>query len=312
MNSTLSQLTLDKNRIRSAGGKFPYSISMLTWAYNEEENIEEFLNKAKIFMDNLSLEYEHILIDDASTDKTLQLAEKMAASYPQLRIHRNEKNMNSGWNTRVAIQLATKDVLFWQTADWAYDISNLKKYLWSFADYDVIQGVRAINRGHSGLRRSLPLLGDVEVYRRSDNLRKAIISVTNYLLIRILFRMPALDFQNVTLYPRSLAQAIRCESFTSFTNPELLLNAYWMGCSILQVPIDFMPRKKGEAKGTHLPAVLASIRQVFFFWAKWILLGRRQYKGRGQLHLPQTNQLNALADTRNLPVAPHLDAEGPR
>lgn len=258
---------------------------MLSWGLNEEESIEEFLMRAKAFMDSLNVEYEHILIDDGSTDRTFEIANRVKDRYPQLRIIRNATNRGSGWNTRIAVAAAQNDVLFWQTVDWSYDISGLGRYLPLLRECDVVQGVRVEDKKpHFGwLFQKIPILCDIRVSKRSDNFQKAVISLTNYLLIRLLFRVPVLDFQNVTLYPRRLAQDIQFESASAFSNPEMLLKAYWKGASIKQASIGFIARDKGVAKGTRLPVVLKSIRQVVGFWIKWIVLGRRPDKKTGTI-----------------------------
>ena len=48
----------------------PKLISVMTPCYNEEENISEVVSRVKEVMSTLDYEYEHILIDNRSTDKT--------------------------------------------------------------------------------------------------------------------------------------------------------------------------------------------------------------------------------------------------
>lgn len=279
---------LDRSRFLEAGARFPFSISMLSWGLNEEENIVEFLRRAQLLMNSLGVEYEHILIDDGSTDRTFELASEVQKTYPQLKIIRNERNMGSGRNTRIAVAHATKDVLFWQTVDWSYDITRIGRYLWYLRDYDVVQGVRIrdIEPQYTPWINRIFKSRGIKVSKRSDNFIKAVISVSNYLLVRNLFRVPVLDFQNVTLYPTKLAQSINFESESAFTNPEMLLKSYWKGASIKQVPIGFIKREKGEAKGTRFKVVVRSMSQVIGFWLSWVVLGRRPDKLKGKVFPP--------------------------
>lgn len=267
---------------------FPFSISILTWVLDEEETIEDFLIKSKQFMNDLGLEFEHILIDDGSTDRTFEIATKIQNDYPQLRIYRNAKNLGPGWCTRLAVSYSTKDILFWQMADWSYDISDLKKYLFYFKQFDVVQGVRippqVINQSKAFKKRYL--LTIQHFLERSDNFQKAFISITNYLLIRMLFRVPLLDYQNVTIYPRKLAQSLDLESSSPFTNPEMLFKSYWKGARIKQVPIGFNARKRGVAKGTRFIWLRKSTLQILFYWWKWIVFRSRPDFQSGQIHLP--------------------------
>ena len=55
-------------------------ISIVTPCYNEEENVEELYQEVKkVISKNLNeYDYEHIFIDNASTDKTVDLLEGIA------------------------------------------------------------------------------------------------------------------------------------------------------------------------------------------------------------------------------------------
>jgi len=245
------------------------SLSMLGWALNEELNIAAYIEKAGRFLEAHADEFELILIDDGSTDRTVEIARAYQQTRPWLKLYVNDRNRGSGYNAKRSIALATKDYLFWQTTDWAYDISRLGENLGYLHGYDVLQGVRV---GTISLRGLLT---------RSDNWRKAVISIVNYLLVRVLFRLPLHDYQNVTVYPRRLIQSCTLESESAFTNPECLLKAWWKGACIKEVPVPFCKRQHGQAKGTRLKVILASIGDIFRWWWRWIVRGQRADFGRG-------------------------------
>ena len=252
--------------------KVPYSLSMLGWALNEEENVARYIERAGDMLAQLSDDFELILIDDGSTDHTVEIIQEAMTTRPWLRLHINEGNRGPGYNTRVAIGLAQKDYLFWQTVDWAYDITNLMESLNLLADVDVLQGVRIHeDKGRRILRR------------RSDNSWKAIISLSNYYLIRILFSFPVNDFQNVTVYPRELIQSVKLESESSFTNPECLLKTYWQGATIREIPTPFIKRSKGVAKGTRFPQLVKAVQDILKWWVKWVVLRQRDFVKRGTI-----------------------------
>ena len=52
-------------------------LSVIIPAYNEEESIEQILNELKQELDKLNLEYEIIVVNDASTDRTKEILEKI-------------------------------------------------------------------------------------------------------------------------------------------------------------------------------------------------------------------------------------------
>lgn len=265
------------------------SVSLLCWAYNEEASIGEYLERATILIESAVDDYEIILIDDGSIDRTYEIARAFQERNPRLKIFKNEKNLNVGISSQRAIQRASKEFLFWQTIDWSYDISDLRLYLEFLKEYDIVQGVRRKPvdvriRFFKPFALMLRLFGIKHITRRSDTIPKAIVSVINYILIRLLFRVPLSDYQNITFYPTKWIQTIKFESKSSFANPEGLIKAYWNGMSIKEVPISFIPRTKGMAKGTRPKAIINSVKDIFRLWINWIVLGRREIIAKGTIY----------------------------
>ncbi|HEX6512654.1 MAG TPA: glycosyltransferase family 2 protein [Chloroflexota bacterium] len=248
------------------------SLSMLGWALNEEANLAAYVDRAHAFLEAHADEYELVVVDDGSTDRTWDIARELQRTRPWLRPYRNDRNRGSGYNMKRAISLASKDYLLCQTVDWSYDIGKLGEALPLLQEYDLLQGVRP----HESLLKGL-------LNGRSDNSYKAFISISNYLLVRVLFGMPAHDFQNVTVYPRALAQSLELESESAFTNPEGLLKAWWRGATVKEIPVPFLKRQKGKAKGTRPMTILRSTRDVLYWWYRWVVREGRPRKGRGRL-----------------------------
>lgn len=269
-------------------GKFDRSVSLLCWAYNEEESILEFLEKATQLLESTVEDYEIVLIDDGSTDKTSQIAKVFQLQNPRVKIFQNERNLNVAMAARKAFQKASKEFLFWQTVDWSYDISDLRIFLEYLNTYDVVQGVRrkpvqVKMKFFKPFVAMLKLFGIKHLTKRSDTVSKALVSLINYLLVRMLFRFPLSDFQNVTFYPTKWIQSIEMEANSSFGNPELLLKSYWNGMLIKEVPINFIPRKKGLAKGTRLKSIINSVGDILRLWFKWVILGKRGKIRKGKI-----------------------------
>ena len=269
-------------------GKFEQSVSLLCWAYNEENSILEFLDRASQLMDAAVEDYEIILIEDGSWDRTYELATEFQKRNPRLKVFRNEKNLNVGISSQRAIMRASKKYFFWQTVDWSYDISELRIFLEYLRTYNIVQGVRRkpVEVKIKLLKPFVALLklfGMKHLTRRSDTVAKAIVSLFNYILIRVLFRIPLSDFQNVTFYSTSWIQSLTLESTSSFSSPEMLLKSYWNGMSIKEVPINFIPRSEGEAKGTKPRAIIRSVEDIMKLWFKWVILGRRGAVKKGEI-----------------------------
>jgi len=269
--------------------KFDRSVSLLCWAYNEEDSIQGYLEKATQLMETTVEDYEIVLIDDGSTDQTYEIAKAFQEKNSRLKIFKNERNLNVGISSQRAIQRASKEFLLWQTIDWCYDISDLRLFLEYLKAYDIVQGVRRKPvdvkvKFFKPFVSILKLFGMKHLTRRSDTVQKAIVSLINYLLIRLLFKVPLSDFQNVTFYPTRWIQSVKYEAKSSFANPEGLIKSYWNGMSIKEVPINFLPRSRGEAKGTSLKAIANSVKDILKLWFQWVILGKRGEIKKGKIY----------------------------
>jgi glycosyltransferase involved in cell wall biosynthesis len=259
----MAYFTVDPNLEK----KFNRSVSLVTWSLNEELLIEDFLDRAFKLLEESVEDFEVVFVDDCSTDKSPAILASYAAKEPRLKIITNTTNLNVGLSCRRAVEAASKEFVFWQTVDWSYDIKNLRIFLELLNHYDVVQGIRPVPER---LLSHIPVIRSV--YRakgRSDTLHKAFISLSNYYLLRILFKIPFHDFQNVTFYPTSLVQSLDLVGNTSFVNPEMLIKAFHKKSRFIEVPIHFIPRKVGKAKGTHLNVVLRSVKDIITNWLIW-------------------------------------------
>jgi glycosyltransferase involved in cell wall biosynthesis len=252
--------------LRRVTASFRPSLSMLGWALNEEQNLADYVSRAQTFLRSVSDDYELVLIDDGSTDRTWSLALELKATRAWMTVLKNDRNRGPGFCYRRAIAAATKEYFMAQTVDWAYDIDRLGRVFDELRRYDVLQGVRPDQFSWAALSR------------RSDNLFKAVVSFTNYALVKLLFRLPFGDFQNITVCPTRLARSLQLDSDSSFTNPEVMMKLYWGGASFLQVAVPFQKRGRGKSSGTRLKAILTSILEIFSCWFRWIVL--RGYPNR--------------------------------
>jgi len=67
-------------------------VSVVTPCYNEEENIDELVHRVREVLNSLPYQYEHIIIDNASTDETVTKVKVHAASDPRIKLIVNTRN----------------------------------------------------------------------------------------------------------------------------------------------------------------------------------------------------------------------------
>jgi len=253
---------------------------MVAWAYNEELLIGDFLARAVALLSSTVEDFEVVLVDDGSTDGTARIAQEAASSEPRIRVVTHPRNLGVGQAARTAFAAAKKETLFWQTVDWSYDISELRILLELQRHYDVIWGVRPCPER---LLSHVPVVRSIyRVRTRSDNLFKAVVSLSNYYLLRILFGMPFQDFQNVGILKTEVLQSLGLHGKSSFLSPEILMRYWKRDARFIEVPIPFIRRSKGDGKGTRLSAIIASVRDILVNWLRhgwrfrWENLGNKE------------------------------------
>ena len=230
------------------------SLTMVAPAFNEEELIEEFVEKSVRDLSKVTDDWEIILVNDGSTDHTSDVAHKLAASIPQLKVIDLPHNLGNGANVEVGFSHATKDIVFNNTVDAFFNTEDLEWILPHLDKHDSISGCRT----------------DLT----ANNLYQKILTTVNKNLIRLLFPLKLKAYQTVQFHPRSLFEQIRIEGRSSFVSPELLFKAHRLGYNIGEVDVVFHPRRKGTAKGGGIKHVLRSMRDIFKFWFLWQVLRR--------------------------------------
>jgi hypothetical protein len=251
----------------TTAGKIAHSVSLVCYGYNEEELIGPFFHGAVELLDSVVSDYEIIYIDDCSTDQTWELAQRFARNNSRIRVWRNDRHRNIGYSFKRGVSLAEKEYLFWQTIDWSYDLSNLGIFLSLLDHFGVVIGVRPVP---ARLLAYIPVVRSIyRVRTRSDNFTRAMVSLANYYVLRILFGLNVQDFQNIQFHRTKVLQSFELHGESSFLGIEMIIRACNCGLDLIEVPIPFIPRTKGVSKGIRPAAIWKSCRDIAKNWLAW-------------------------------------------
>lgn len=92
-------------------------VSIVTPCFNEEENIENLCRKIKEIFFKLNYSYEHIVIDNKSTDKTRKILRSLASKDKNLKLIFNNKNYGHIRSPYHAIMESNGDATILLSAD---------------------------------------------------------------------------------------------------------------------------------------------------------------------------------------------------
>lgn len=236
------------------------SLSLITFAYNEEDGLERQIAQWTQELDRFVADWEIVLVNDASTDRTRQVADALSAKDPRIRVVHKEQNGGVGRAIGTARAHVSKNWVFWNDIDGHFDLKDLEKVLPYLRDPDV----------------------DLLVCFKHDNMGGKSSSFhwfksrANYYLLRLLFVSGIRDFQFVQFYPRQyFCQGIELEAYSSFVPPECVLKAQALELNIRQIQLRYVSHPARASK-TTLQAIIISVFNIFTFWWRWRFGGGRK------------------------------------
>ena len=227
----------------------PLSVSVVFPMWNEEAYVERAVNAARDVLAGTPHAFEIIIVDDASTDATPAIADRLAAEDPRVRVVHNPVNRKLGGALRAGYAAATKDLVFYTDADLPIDLEELPRAvrLLEYQQADIVAAYRHDRTSEGWLRT---------VYTFAYNQ-----------LIRALFGLKVRDVNFAfKLFRRSMLARFPLKSNGSFIDAEFLLRAKKAGCPIIQIGLDYFPRTRGLSTLASFGVIAAMLREMTENW----------------------------------------------
>ena len=128
------------------------SISIFFPCYDEEANVANTVSKAQAVLEKLGWDYELIIVDDGSADRTGKIADELAAANPRVRAVHHPQNRGYGGAVQSGIRASTKKLVFYTDGDGQFDISEMPPLVPLMEEYDIIACYR-LNRRDPWIRK---------------------------------------------------------------------------------------------------------------------------------------------------------------
>jgi glycosyltransferase involved in cell wall biosynthesis len=213
---------------------------------NEARSLPHLLDVALDALPRHTDDWEVVLVDDASVDETVAVAEARAAAEPRIRLVRHAVNRGLGGALKSGFAGATKEWVLYSDCDLPWDLEETGRVFRAaeLTGADVVSGYRHDRTGEGALRTLYSFLYNG--------------------LVHLAFGFPIRDVNfSCKLVRRRLLEGLPLSSEGSFVDAELLVRLRNRGAVIQQVGLDYFPRTRGVSTLSSPRTILRILRDLF-------------------------------------------------
>src|SRR3989338_4347542 len=169
-----------------------YSISAFFPVYKDEGTVKLMVSRLRKTLSELTNDYEIIIVDDCSPDRSGQIADELAKKYKNIKVIHHKKNRGYGGALKSGFNAATKDLIFYTDGDAQYDVFELKKLMKYIDDYDFVTGIKI---------------------KRADKLYRVLVSKIYYETLKLLFGIKLRDISgDFRLFRKKVVKSLNLTS----------------------------------------------------------------------------------------------------
>ena len=221
----------------------PLSLTIFYPCYNEEANVERVTRAAVEVARKIADDFEVLIVNDGSRDRTGEIADRLVAEIPGVRAVHNNPNLGSGGALARGFREARNNWIFYTDGDGQFDFNEIPKVLPLLETHDIVSCYR--------LDRKDPLLRKVNAWAWST-------------LVNLLFHIGLKDIDCAfKIYPRTFIERIEMKSRGALIDTEMLAKARSLGYSIAQMGVHHYPRTAGAQTGANLKVILRAFKELF-------------------------------------------------
>lgn len=217
-------------------------LSLVFPIFDEAPNIEPLLAAAREIAQRLTPDFEIILVDDGSRDRSAAIIERICEADSRVQLLRHACNTGYGAALRSGLRYAKGELIFFSDADLQFDLFELDRLVEHSEDFDIVAGYRA---------------------QRSDPWPRRVLANTWGAIVRLMFGLEVRDIDCAfKLFRREVIDAIEIESIGAFVNTEILVRARALGYRVHQVPVSHRRRRHGNQSGANPRVILRAVIEL--------------------------------------------------
>ncbi len=218
-------------------------LSVFLPCHNEEGNVERVVKGFAAMLPDVADDYEIIVVDDGSRDRTGEIADRMAAADPHVKVVHHPVNRGYGGAVISGVHAARLPYVLLADGDGQFDPGDVALLARKTPNYDVVVGRRI---------------------SRADPLMRRINGHAWTMLVRLLFGIRIHDIDcGFKLFKRELLDGLELRARGAMISTELMARLAGCGARIAEVGVRHMPRLAGEQSGANLKVILRAFGELF-------------------------------------------------
>lgn len=202
-------------------------------------------------MRKVTPDFEVLVVDDGSKDKTGAILDRLAAELPYLRVIHHERNLGYGAALISGFKNAKKDLVFYTDGDGQYNVRDIHNLL-------------------AELKPHIDLVNGYKV-KRADAWYRVWIGLAYRHAIRWAFNLSIRDVDcDFRLFRRHVFDTISLESQSGVICVEMAKKFELAGFQMTEIPVRHYPRLYGRSEFFRVRHIADTLRALFKVW--WVLV----------------------------------------
>jgi len=218
------------------------SLSIYFPAYYDENTVEPLTRACVKAASALTDDFEIIIVDDHSPDKTGEIADRLAREIPQVRVIHHAQNKGVGEAMITGYKEAKKEYVFYTDGDAQYDVAELPLLAEHAASYELVIGYRL---------------------KRAEGFQRIFTSRSFHFLIWLFFGVHYRDIDcSFKLIHRNVLRQMSFYTRSGLIDAEMMIQAKKLKVPVKEVGVHHYPRKFGSSRCLRMGLVFTMLKDI--------------------------------------------------